>query len=199
MSSSAQRADNTITVNVDPPTTKTQHSAECGITVTGLTTQWMPEWDQSGKIARGHVLDDRSQKATPAEWAEIVVTACEDWDTDKVVAEVNQGGDMVESNIKTHPRGRYLKVIKVRATKNKRTRAEPIAGKYEQARVHHFGELVKLEDQMTQWDPLDSTMDSPDRMDSLVWGLTHLLIDKKPAASYGGGNKPRGPIMPRRI
>ena len=87
-----------------------------------------------------------------------------------MVAEVNQGGDLVEANLRAA--GFKGKVIKVHASRGKVIRAEPIVGLYEQGKVHHVGSLAMLESQMTQWSPIED--DSPDRVDALVWAMTEL-------------------------
>jgi len=152
-----------IVVGVDPPGT----TAECGIAVVAI-----------GKDGKGYVLDDRSKAGTPAEWGAAVVAAFTHWQADCIVAETNQGGDMVAHTIRTirdyqdNPIGRNLPIKQVRATRNKQTRAEPVSALYEQNRAHHVGAFAELETQMTTWMPGD---DSPDRMDALVWAFTELF------------------------
>lgn len=152
-----------IVIGVDPPGT----TAECGIVVVAI--------DRNDK---GYVLDDRSKAGTPAEWGSAVVDAFTHWQADCIVAETNQGGDMVAHTIKTirdhndRPVGRNLPIKQVRATRNKQTRAEPVSALYEQNRAHHVGAFAELETQMTNWVPGD---DSPDRMDALVWAFTELF------------------------
>src|SRR5690606_29370102 len=90
---------------------------------------------------------------------------------DRIVVEVNNGGDWLPALIRTVDAS--VKVDKVTATRGKALRAQPVAGLYEQGRVHHVGRLAALEDQMTTWAP-DSSKRSPDRLDALVWALTSL-------------------------
>jgi len=161
-----------IGIGVDPATTSGENSDETGIVVAGL--------DENGI---GYVLEDASGKYTPAEWAAKVVELFDRWEADFVVAEVNQGGDMVESTLRTVRRS--LPIRKVRASRAKRTRAEPVAALYEQKRVHHLGSLIELEDQMCTWVPGVSTV-SPDRMDALVWILTELMVDADPNPKHSG-------------
>jgi phage terminase large subunit-like protein len=107
---------------------------------------------------------------------------------DRIVAEVNKGGDLVAANIRTADP--HASVKTVRATRGKHTRAEPVAALYEQGRVHHVGGLPKLEDQLCDWNPAMS--DSPDRLDALVWALTELMLDEV-VPSYEGVPRTRMP------
>ncbi|HOA25319.1 MAG TPA: terminase family protein [Aggregatilineales bacterium] len=149
-----------IVVAIDPAVSTTDESSETGIVVAGV-----------GKDGHGYVLDDLTVKASPHEWATRAVNAYHDYQADRIVAEVNNGGDMVEHTLKTvDPKLPYKKL---HASRGKHTRAEPIAALYEQGRVHHVGMFAELEDQMCTWVPGD---DSPDRMDALVWALTELML-----------------------
>ena len=148
-----------VVVAIDPAVTSGEDSDETGIVTAGMT-------------ADGHyyILEDNTIKESPDNWAREAVKAYRKWGADRVIAETNNGGDMVilllrqvEPNIPTK---------KVVATRGKRVRAEPISALYEQGRVHHVGAFEKLEDQMVSWTP-DSN-DSPDRLDALVWALTEL-------------------------
>ena len=106
---------------------------------------------------------------------------------DDIVAESNQGGDMVSDLIRTVDRRPRVQLV--RATRGKRIRAEPIASLYEQGLVHHVGQFPQLEEQLCTWNPLSN--DSPDRMDALVWAVTSLSgapVLAKPILSSGGGN-----------
>lgn len=153
-----------IVIAVDPAITAKADSDETGIIVAGI--------DQLGK---GYVLDDLSGIYSPQHWALIVIDAYRKWQADRVIAEVNQGGDMVETILRTiDPAVSYRSV---HATKGKYTRAEPVAALYEQNKIRHIGSLAKLETQMTTWDPASEV--SPDRVDALVWAFTELLLNKK--------------------
>jgi phage terminase large subunit-like protein len=123
---------------------------------------------------RAYVLRDASMKGSPNAWAEAVASACRDLQADRVVAERNFGGDMVESTLRTADAN--LPVTVINASRGKQQRAEPVAALYEQGKVNHAGSFDQLETQMTTWDPQEST-DSPDRVDALVWALTELMID----------------------
>lgn len=151
-----------VVVAIDPAVTSGEESAETGIVVAGA--------DAHGE---GYVIDDRSMRASPADWAAAAVAAYHTHRADVIVAEANQGGDLVSSVIRTvDPR---VPVKLVRASRGKRTRAEPVAALYEQERVHHVGFLTELEDQLCSWVP--DVGNSPDRLDALVWALTDLLVD----------------------
>lgn len=153
-----------IVVAIDPAVTKTERSDETGIIVTGL-----------GVNAEGYVLEDRSLKGHPAEWARAAVAAFHEHKADRIVAESNNGGEMVEHTIRTIDPN--VPITLVHASRGKRTRAEPVAALYEQGRVHHKrgADLSILEDQMCSWSAGDGE-DSPDRIDALVWGMTELML-----------------------
>jgi len=159
---------------VDPAVTSNEDSDLTGIVVAGVDRQNPPHY---------YVLDDRSLVATPDRWATKAVIAYRDHRADCIVAEVNNGGEMVESVVRQvmlegEPIGRNAKYTAVHATRGKAIRAEPIAALYEQGRVHHVGSFTDLEDQMCDWDPSTSTK-SPDRVDALVWALTELSENAK--------------------
>ena len=156
-----------IVVAVDPPATASAASV-CGVVVAGL--------DGGGRAV---VLADCSVTgASPAGWAGAVVRAFRRFDADRVVAEVNQGGDMVTAMLRSVDAN--LPVSTVRATRGKFLRAEPVAALYEQGRVVHAGAFAELEDQMCDFGPDGlSSGRSPDRLDALVWALTALVIDRQ--------------------
>ncbi|WP_176439141.1 DNA-packaging protein [Puniceibacterium sediminis] len=165
-----------IVVAVDPPVTGKVGSDECGIIVVGAQTNGPPQdW-------RAVVLDDCSvQGVGPLGWAHAAVRAMEKWGADRLVAEVNQGGDMVETVLRQVDA--MLPVTKVHAAKGKVARAEPVAALYEQGRVGHLRGLGLLEDQMCRMSQQGyAGKGSPDRVDALVWALSDLLI--VPAASW---------------
>lgn len=151
-----------IVVGVDPSVTAT--GDETGIVVAG-----------KGSDGHGYVLDDRSLRGKIAVWASRSVSAYEDHEADCIIGEVNNGGDLVEEAIRQHDENVSYKPV--RASRGKQTRAEPIAGLYQQKRIHHIGTFDELEDQMCNWTPEDD--ESPDRMDALVWALAS-LFPKKP-------------------
>jgi len=149
-----------IVVAVDPAVTANKNSDETGIVVCSV--------DFKGRY---YILNDMSGKYTPDAWAKKVVEAYESYKADKVIAEVNNGGDLVERVVKTQHESVSYK--SVRATRGKFVRAEPIAALYEQKRVKHLERFSLLEDQLCSYNP-EITKQSPDRLDALVWGLTEL-------------------------
>lgn len=150
-----------IVVAVDPSITSGEDSAETGIIVAGL-----------GVDNHGYLLEDCSLgQATPAEWARAAVGAYRRHSADRIVAETNQGGEMVEHTIRTVDRN--VSYQAVHASRGKLTRAEPISALYERGLVHHVGVFPELEDQMCDWIPGEP---SPDRMDAAVWALTALML-----------------------
>ena len=159
-----------IVVAVDPPVSGTTRSDACGIVVAGVVAEGpVQDW-------RAYVLEDASvEGASPMGWAEAAVAAMHRWGAERMVAEVNQGGDLVEQVIRqVDP---LISLRKVHASKGKSARAEPIAALYEQGRVHHFTGLAKLEDEMCQLTLHGfHGKGSPDRTDALVWALWELMI-----------------------
>lgn len=157
-----------IVVALDPAISNEDGSDETGIVVAGI------------RKSDDHVcvLEDASGRYTPIDWARKAVVLYRRWHADRIVAEINQGGDMVETTLRmVDPNIPYKGV---HATKGKVTRAEPVSALYEQGVVHHFGSFPILEDQMSQF---TSDFDkkimgfSPDRVDALVWALTELKIE----------------------
>jgi phage terminase large subunit-like protein len=149
-----------IVVAVDPSVTATDESDECGVVCAAM-----------GADDHYYILDDVSLIASPQGWARAACKLYHDRQADRLVAEVNNGGDMVEAVIRQVDEDVSYK--KVTASRGKMIRAEPIAALYEQGKVHHVGSFAKLEDQMCEYNPIESTK-SPDRMDALVWALTEL-------------------------
>ena len=148
-----------IVVGVDPAVTSSETSDETGIVTCGI-----------GIDKHFYVLADDTLRATPNEWGKRALQAYTKWKADRIVAEVNNGGDMVVMVIQQVDRSAAVK--KVHATRNKSIRAEPISALYEQGKVHHVGGFPQLEDQMVLWTP--DARKSPDRLDALVWALTEL-------------------------
>lgn len=153
-----------IVVGVDPAVTSKESSDETGIVVVGKK-----KWGD-GK-SHYYVLDDSTVRDTPHKWAIKIADTYRRYSADRIVAEVNQGGDLVQELINSVGAG--LPVKTVRATRGKIVRAEPIAALYEQGLVHHVGSFPELEDEMTSYTGYDSET-SPDRMDALVWAITEL-------------------------
>jgi phage terminase large subunit-like protein len=159
-----------VVVAVDPPASGRARSDLCGIVVAGVQMHGPPkEWV-------GWVLEDASiAAASPSAWGQAAVAAMDRHQADRLVAEVNQGGDMVRQVLtQIDP---ALSYRAVHATRSKAVRAEPIASLYEQGRVHHLPGLGPLEDQMCRMTPQGfKGTGSPDRVDALVWALTDLMI-----------------------
>ena len=149
-----------VVVGVDPKASA-EADSETGIVVVGL-----------GQDGRGYVIADYSIDGTPEQWAQRVAYAYETHSADRVIVEVNQGGDMVSSVLRAT--GVRLPIQTVRASRGKYTRAEPIAALYEQGKVVHVGVHSALEDQLCTWTPGDS---SPDRLDALCWAAWALMLD----------------------
>ena len=152
-----------IVVSIDPPGGSSKANAEAGIIVCGL-----------GKDRHGYVLADLSARMSPEQWARRAVDAYRLHRADRIVAEQNYGGAMVESTIRNVDQNVPVKMVI--ASRGKQLRAEPIGALYEQHRVHHVGDFGLLEDQMCEWDP-SASGSSPDRLDALVWCLTELMGD----------------------
>ncbi len=161
-----------IVVAVDPAVTSQAGSDETGIVVAGV--------DHDG---RAHVLADLSGKMAPDRWAKRAVDAYHEFRADRIVAEVNNGGDLVENALRTV--GGNVPYKSVTASRGKLVRAEPIAALYAQGKVSHAEPFHELESQMVGY---DGTGSSPDRMDALVWALSELMLVKGWGAVQGAGS-----------
>ena len=151
-----------VVVAIDPAVTSRDDSDETGIIVAGV-----------GVDKRGYVLADLSGRYKPDEWARIAIGAYHEYKADRVVAESNQGGEMVQHVLRTVDADVPLRLV--HASRGKVARAEPVAALYEQGKVSHVGSHAKLEDQLCTWQP---GMASPDRMDALVWAMTELMLGR---------------------
>lgn len=153
-----------IVVAIDPATTSNDTSNETAILCVGL-----------GVDHEAYVFHDLSAIYSPHEWATRAVQAYREYAADRIVAETNQGGEMVENTLRTvDPNVAYKGV---HASRGKHVRAEPVAALYEQHRVHHVGYFAKLEDQLTAITDSGYTgSESPDRADALVWAITELML-----------------------
>ena len=149
-----------IVVAIDPPASSGQDAAEAGIVVAGV-----------GVDGHGYVLADGSKRGTPAEWAGAAVRLYDLHAADRIVAEKNNGGEMVEYTIRTVRTS--IPVTTVWASRGKITRAEPVSALYEKGIVHHVGNFPDMEEQMCSYVPGAA---SPDRMDALVWALSDLMV-----------------------
>lgn len=150
-----------IVVAVDPAGGASRTSDETGIVAAGLGTD-----------GRGYVLADASGRYSPDGWARAAVRLYRSLKADRIVAEMNYGGQMVEATIRAVDHTVPVKMV--HASRGKQVRAEPISALYEQRRVSHVANLPGLEDQLCGWDPAEGGK-SPDRLDALVWALTELM------------------------
>jgi phage terminase large subunit-like protein len=158
-----------VVVAIDPAVSASEHADETGIIAAGR--------DANG---HGYVLADASGRYAPAEWARVAIAAYRAHQADRIVAEINNGGDMVEATLRVIDPD--VPFSAVRAARGKVARAEPVAALYEQGRVHHIGAYAPLEDQMCSFtSDFDRTTAgySPDRVDALVWALTELLVEPR--------------------
>lgn len=151
-----------VVVAIDPAVSSNAESDETGIVVAGL-----------GVDGRGYVLADRSGRFKPDAWAKRAVEAYHAHKADRIIAEGNQGGEMISAVLGTVEPGLPIRIV--HATRGKVTRAEPVSALYEQGRVSHVGSLPQLEDQLCTWTPGGP---SPDRLDALVWALTELFLGR---------------------
>ena len=151
-----------VVIGVDPSGSK--DGDEVGIVVSGVDFR-----------GRGVVLEDASGQFSPHQWAVRVCGLYDKWEADRVVAEVNYGGDMVVETLRTVDA--TLPVRKVHASRGKMQRAEPVSALYEKGRVIHAGEFAELEDELLTWDPGASW--SPGRLDAVVWALTDLMLRRR--------------------
>ena len=151
-----------IVVAIDPAVSMGEDSDETGIIVAGL-----------GVDDHGYVLEDASGRYPPVEWVRRAVGLYRTYAADRIVAEANQGGAMVETTIRTVDANVSLKLV--HASKGKITRAEPISALFEQRRAHLCGTYPELEDQLCTF--RGGSADSPDRLDAMVWALTELMVE----------------------
>jgi phage terminase large subunit-like protein len=185
-----------VVVAIDPAVSSGDEADETGIIIAGK--------DADG---HGYVLADQSGRYPPTEWARTVIGLYRQYKADRVVAEINNGGDMVEATIRiVDPNVSYAAV---RATRGKVMRAEPVAALYEQRRVHHVGAFPTLEDQQcgfaADFDRTSAGF-SPDRVDALVWAFTDLLVEPMPNEGYyewlrtkAASLKPKPPEPPKPV
>ncbi len=179
-----------IVVGVDPSGAADEDTGanEIGIVAAGFSTQEQ----------HGYVVADRSLRAGPHEWASAVVRCYHDLEADLIVAERNFGGEMVRHTIQSVDRNVPVKLVT--SSRGKAIRAEPVAALYEQDRVHHVGTWPELEEQMCHWVPPrpgERTVDSPDRMDALVFALTELMVSPGGGSQYPSYDEGREPVVRR--
>jgi len=150
-----------LVVAVDPSGGDGARNDEVGLIVAGVSFD-----------GHGYVLEDPSGRMSPNAWGEKSAALYERWKADRIVAEANFGGAMVENTIRAVKPSLPVKLVS--ASRGKAVRAEPVSALYEQGKVHHVGRFIALEDEMTTWKPGDKR--SPNRMDALVWALTELML-----------------------
>lgn len=148
-----------IVVAIDPAVSTGESADETGIIVAGLDVNGI-----------GYIIKDLSDKVAPRAWAQIAVDAYYTYNADRIIAEANNGGQIVEAVMRTIDQN--VPYRPVWASRGKMTRAEPIASMYEQGKVKHAAGLERLEDQMSTWLPGSK---SPDRLDAMVWAMTDLM------------------------
>lgn len=160
-----------VVVAIDPAVTAEEDSNETGIVVCGI--------DEND---HGYLLEDKSGVYSPVQWAEIAIDLYDTYSANYIVGEVNNGGDLVESNIQSTAKilslqgkrkSSYIPYKKVHASRSKYIRAEPISSLYDKNQIHHIGTFPELEDQLCNWVHGE---DSPDRLDALVWGFSCLML-----------------------
>lgn len=167
-----------VVVAVDPAASSDEEASETGIVVCGL-----------GVDRQGYVLADLTCRLSPDGWARRVVDAFDRFDADRVVAEINNGGEMVETVIRTVRRSIPYKAV--HASRGKVARAEPVAALDEQNRIHHVGMFAEMEDQMCGFVPGQLKV-SPDRVDARVWGFHELMLKslkRTPFRAAAGGER----------
>ena len=167
-----------VNVAVDPAVTSGEDADETGIVVSGITDRASCPFCGPVQSPHAVVLDDRTLRDTPDAWAKAAVTAYREFDADRIVPEINNGGDLVVGIMRAQ--GWDVNVRPVRASRGKRVRAEPVSALYQQGRVHHLRPFPLMDDQLCEWVP-DVSESSPDRLDALVWSLTDLLLTRRPS------------------
>lgn len=154
-----------IVVAIDPSATSTEESNEAGIVVAGV------KYNAGSVPDDFYVLSDISARLSPSKWAARAIGASDLHNADRVVGEVNHGGEMIETVLRTIRPNLSYKAL--RASVGKRARAEPVSAMSEQARIHMVGFFAELEDELCNWDPA-ITPESPNRLDAMVWAITEL-------------------------
>jgi len=151
-----------IVVAIDPAVSSGGESALTGIIAAGL-----------GVDDKGYLLADKSGRYSPGAWAKAAIALYDELGADRIVAEGNQGGEMVRHTLTTERKNLPIRIV--HASNAKQARAEPVAALSEQDRLKHHGTLPELEDQLCTWAPLEG-LPSPDRLDAMVWAFTDLML-----------------------
>ena len=173
-----------IVVAIDPAVTSKSTSNETGIVVVG-----------KGKDGRGYVLQDGTIRGTPHAWANRALDLYHQWEADRIVVEVNNGGEMVEHTLRSYDH--LVPIEQVRASRGKIARAEPISALYERQMVSHLGHFSSLEEQMLTYTGRMSDKGLSDRLDALCWGL-HFLFPSRRGSSYIPGLSTQAKPLQRR-
>lgn len=166
-----------IVVAIDPAVTVSETSDETGICVFG-----------KGVDGHGYILRDLSGVFSPHRWASRSVMAYDKWEADEVVGEANNGGDLVEVNIRTVDVAKAVRFKKVNASRGKHIRAAPVASLWEQGKIHVVGSCPEMEDELVLF-TIDGYIGerSPNRAEAMIWGAYRLLVGKK-RNHYDAGN-----------
>lgn len=157
-----------IVVAIDPATTSTGESDETGIGVAAL-----------GSDGHGYILSDNSNVYKPKAWAQTAVDLFDGWEADEIIGEVNNGGDLVEVNLRTVDKTSRIPFRKVHASRGKHVRAAPVSSLFEQERVHIIGNMSRMEDQLVSFTNEGYIGGgSPDRAEWMIWAITRLMLGK---------------------
>lgn len=158
-----------IIIPIDPAVTDNEGSDDTGIIPAGEGRAPAIENVMNPDLTHYYVLDDATLKGSPLSWGSRAIDRYRYWRADKIIAEVNNGGDLVRENLRNIDRN--IPYDDVHASRGKYVRAEPVSSLYEQGRVHHVGFFPSLEDELCEWQPGEK---SPNRLDSLVWGISYM-------------------------
>lgn len=153
-----------VVIAIDPAVTSKDTSDETGLIACGV-----------GFDNHLYVLEDCTGTYTPKDWATKAIMMYRKWEADRIVGEVNNGGDLIETVLRSIDHNIPYK--SVHATRDKLTRAEPVAAIYEQGKAHHVGKFLELEYEMTTWEGKKGQK-SPNRIDALVWGATETVLQE---------------------
>lgn len=166
-----------VVIAIDPATTKKQRSDETGIVAAGI-----------GRDGHGYVLEDAGGKHTPDQWVKKALQLYDRYGADRIVAETNNGGDLVEYALRSQRV--HVSFKSLTASRGAMVRAEPVAALYEQQRVHHGTNVGRLEDNMCQWEPA-SGEHCPDNVSALVWAVTELMLERSQVVASIPGRQPQ--------
>lgn len=171
-----------IMVGADPAVSNNPNSDEFGMVCFGIG---MCRCKGGVPERHGFVLEDASGVYSPSEWGKLLVRLYGVWKANKVIAEINQGGALVEANLRGTEGGQHIPYKGINVKKGKLIRAEPVAGLSEQGKIHFVGSFPRLEAELTTWDPQDQSAKSPNRLDALVFPATEMMIEGG-TASFAG-------------